>query len=270
MNKILNNKNIFSFGIKKAVFYSIIAVFTMQLVGGIIQIPAFFYPSFNSLFLPLGFFLGITTAIGLLFSLLNTSTSTIIKDIKNKFSIKELILVIFIWITFLPLCEFLTTLIPTTGFLEGLFQYFQANLEILINYKIAGFIMVCILAPIFEEILFRGIILKGMLNNKLNPATAIIVSGIIFGTAHLNPWQFVGAGLLGSIFGFVYYRTKSLLLPIILHALNNTLSYFFLINYESTTENVFDISNFYLIGSFSITALVLCYILYKITNKQNI
>ena len=262
-------KNTFAFGIDKAFYYGILAVFVMQMIGGIIQLPAFFYTRLNHILLPLSFFVGIVAAIAILLTILKIKISPIISDLKTKISFSELFLSVLIWIGFLPLGEYLTSLIPTKGLLEGLYQYFSANFEFVLNYKIAAFITICILAPIFEEILFRGLILKGMLNQKINPALAIIVSGFIFGAAHLNPWQFVGAGLLGSIFGYIYYRTKSLALPILLHALNNTLSFSFIARNQTVEEDIFDVSNYFLIISFIISAIILSYILYQITNKKH-
>ena len=45
----------------------------------------------------------------------------------------------------------------------------------------------------------------------------------IFGIVHFNPWQFIGAFLLGIVLGVVYYKTKSLLMSIFLHFFNNTI-----------------------------------------------
>lgn len=74
-----------------------------------------------------------------------------------------------------------------------------------------------------------------MLNNKFKPVTAIIVSAFIFGVVHFNPWQFAGALLLGLVLGLVYYKTKSLLMPILLHAFNNLLSAMMMLYSDSET-----------------------------------
>ena len=263
----LNNEKI-SFGIGRAIFLTILAVFAMQIVGGIIQFPTFYYPVLTHFLLPFGFFVGICASIGLLLGMVKTNSIPIIKDLKSPVSFIEILLAVLIWIVFLPLCEYLTTLIPTTGILEDLYHDFEQNFSIMLDYKIAGFITVCVLAPIFEEILFRGIILKGMLNHKVSPIYAIMISGLIFGLAHLNPWQFVGAGLLGAIFGYVYYRTKSLILPIILHACNNILSYSVMMQSNTMEEQIFDTSDFINIGIFTSFAFILCIILYYITKKK--
>ena len=87
------------------------------------------------------------------------------------------------------------------------------------------FATVAISAPILEEILFRGIILDGFLKNY-SPTKAIIWSAIIFGLIHMNPYQFIGATLVGILMGWIYWRTKSLWLCILIHFINNSLGFF--------------------------------------------
>ncbi len=82
------------------------------------------------------------------------------------------------------------------------------------------FIYFVILAPVFEELLFRGIMLDGMLN-RYSPIKAIIWSSIFFGVAHLNPWQFITAFSIGCFSGWVYYRSKSVLPCIVIHIAAN-------------------------------------------------
>ncbi len=77
-----------------------------------------------------------------------------------------------------------------------------------------------ILAPVFEELIFRGIILNGLLK-RYSPVLSIVVSSLLFAAVHLNPWQFVSAFFLGLFIGWVYLRTKSISLAIIIHAFNN-------------------------------------------------
>ena len=110
-------------------------------------------------------------------------------------------------------------------------------------------VLAVIMAPIFEEIVFRGIIQKGLINKGMNPATAIIISSVVFGLVHGNPWQFVGAVLLGCVLGFVYHKTKSLLLPILLHAFNNLCSSILIFYGDSESfADVFRISEWLVLG----------------------
>ena len=84
-------------------------------------------------------------------------------------------------------------------------------------------LLVSVFAPFFEEWLCRGEILRGLLR-KMKPAWAIIISAVFFALIHGNPWQAIPAFLLGCIFGYVYYRTGSLKLTMLMHCTNNTLA----------------------------------------------
>lgn len=83
-----------------------------------------------------------------------------------------------------------------------------------------SFILMIIAAPVLEELIFRGIILDGLLKNY-SPIKSILISSLLFGLVHLNPWQFVTGFILGIFSGWVYYKTRSLLPSIIIHAVVN-------------------------------------------------
>jgi membrane protease YdiL (CAAX protease family) len=87
-----------------------------------------------------------------------------------------------------------------------------------------NFLSVSIFAPFFEEWLCRGMVLRGLLGNKVKPVWAIVISAVFFAFIHLNPWQAVPAFLLGCLFGYVYYKTGSLKLTMLMHFANNTFS----------------------------------------------
>lgn len=82
------------------------------------------------------------------------------------------------------------------------------------------FIGAIVLSPILEEIIFRRIILKGFLINY-TPKKAILFSAIIFGTFHGEPLQIINAFIIGLFFGWIYYKTKSIGITIILHLTAN-------------------------------------------------
>lgn len=118
--------------------------------------------------------------------------------------------------------EFFTQLIPTTGdFFGPLYKSFEQLMMGVSEDKLTLFIMTSLFAPILEEIIFRGIIQKGLINKGVKPAKAIFYAALIFGLVHGNPWQFIGALILGLVLGYAYYKTNSLLVPIVLHAFNN-------------------------------------------------
>lgn len=86
-------------------------------------------------------------------------------------------------------------------------------------------ISVSLFAPLFEEWLCRGLIMRGLLRT-MTPASAITVSAAFFAIIHLNPWQAIPAFCIGLLFGYVYYKTGSLKLTMLMHCANNTMAAF--------------------------------------------
>ena len=84
----------------------------------------------------------------------------------------------------------------------------------------SSFLLTAIFAPIFEEWLCRGMILRGLLT-KMKPTWAIVISALFFAVIHMNPWQALNAFIIGVIMGYVYYKTGSLILTMIIHFVNN-------------------------------------------------
>jgi uncharacterized protein len=84
-------------------------------------------------------------------------------------------------------------------------------------------LLLCVAAPITEEVLFRGVILTGFLDNY-KPLEALLLSSWLFAFIHLNPWQFPTAFLLGMLLGLLYMRSGSIIPSIVCHALFNCLT----------------------------------------------
>ena len=104
-----------------------------------------------------------------------------------------------------------------------------------------------IVSTIFEDLLFRVIILNGLLNKyKNNSKKAIIYSAIIFGMVHLNIPQGINAFIAGIILGFIYYYTKSMKLSIFAHFVNN------LITFVTVPENIIFKFIYIVIGVYAI------------------
>jgi len=93
-----------------------------------------------------------------------------------------------------------------------------------VSKDIYSFITIVLIAPIFEELIFRGIILDGFLK-IYSPKKSIIWSSILFAFIHLNPWQAIGAFLIGLFIGWIYYRTQSIIPCILIHFTNNLMAF---------------------------------------------
>ncbi|RIU86184.1 CPBP family intramembrane glutamic endopeptidase [Candidatus Karelsulcia muelleri] len=81
---------------------------------------------------------------------------------------------------------------------------------------------ITLLAPFCEEILFRGIILNGLLNN--NQYLAILFSSFLFGFIHMNTLQFINGLIIGNIIGVSLVTTFSIKKCIIIHIINNIIA----------------------------------------------
>ena len=91
------------------------------------------------------------------------------------------------------------------------------------DYGIYGAILkVVIMAPIVEELIFRGVIMHGLMRNY-SKFTAVFVSALMFALFHLNPWQFPATFILGLLLGILMVRTRNIFLCILGHAINNGL-----------------------------------------------
>jgi membrane protease YdiL (CAAX protease family) len=77
-----------------------------------------------------------------------------------------------------------------------------------------------ILAPLLEEIVFRGIILRGYLLTY-SPKTAVFLASLLFAIAHGTPIHMLSIFLTGLFLCWIYYKTKALTFTIILHAIFN-------------------------------------------------
>ncbi len=82
------------------------------------------------------------------------------------------------------------------------------------------FSVVAIFAPLLEELLFRGL-LQTSLSHHIPSWAAIALSAAIFAAFHGDPYAFPALMALGAVFGFIYYKTGSLRVVILLHMINN-------------------------------------------------
>ena len=113
-----------------------------------------------------------------------------------------------------------TVLPPPSWFWELFNKIFESD------YGIYGAILkVVIIAPIIEELIFRGVIMHGLMRNY-KASTAIFTSALMFALFHLNPWQFPATFVLGLLLGFLMVRKRNILLCILGHAINNGIALF--------------------------------------------
>lgn len=119
-------------------------------------------------------------------------------------------------------------LLPPPGWFMELFaRLFESDSGIW-----SGVLRVVVLAPIIEELIFRGVIFSGF-QRIYSAFWAIFFSALLFSLFHLNPWQLGPTFLLGLLLGFVRLRTGSLLAAIFTHSLHNGMIFLSVINQEA-------------------------------------
>ena len=111
----------------------------------------------------------------------------------------------------------LNFIFPMPDFFRGIFEIFMSE-----QIFVIAIIFVGIIPALFEELFFRGFILDGLSQNY-SKRKAIIISALLFGLIHLNPWQFFTGFIIGLIVAWICIETKSILLCIYIHLFNNVM-----------------------------------------------
>jgi membrane protease YdiL (CAAX protease family) len=93
--------------------------------------------------------------------------------------------------------------------------------------------VVIIIAPFVEEIIFRGFFQR-ILEYRLKDVTrAVLYSALTFAIIHFNPWWAVQIYIIAVFMGYVAWRTNSIWIPFIIHAINNGTAVWFAHQSES-------------------------------------
>lgn len=95
----------------------------------------------------------------------------------------------------------------------------QVSVEL--SHNTWGILMLVVVGPIAEELLFREAIAGEMLRRGATPWAAILVSSLSFSIVHLNFAQGIYALPLGALLGIIYCKTGNVVLSALLHILNN-------------------------------------------------
>lgn len=103
-------------------------------------------------------------------------------------------------------------------------QDYQEMMQSLIASPVTSLIQVCVLAPIIEEILMRGVVLGG-LKNTYGSLAALLISAAFFALLHFNMVQTLSAFVCGVVLGLLYIKTSSIFCCMLAHCGYNLISY---------------------------------------------
>lgn len=88
-----------------------------------------------------------------------------------------------------------------------------------------------VVAPVVEEILFRGF-LQSALKNSMGGQYATLVSSALFAAVHMDAFAFLQIFILGMLLGNLYERTQTLAASVVVHILHNSLTLVFLLYFK--------------------------------------
>lgn len=86
------------------------------------------------------------------------------------------------------------------------------------NNWVLSFVSAVILAPICEELIFRGFVLNKMLN-RFSPAKAVVLSSVIFGALHLTTG--ISPTIVGVVLCIIYMKYQSIIPCMVIHCIHN-------------------------------------------------
>ena len=149
-------------------------------------------------------------------------------------------------IVFQPIMQFLSgieRMIPWPDQFLAVRDQLEALLKTMVNADsilelIVVIIMAAVTPAICEEFYFRGYFLRNM-SRRFSGKTAVIISGLIFGLFHFNPFQLTGLILMGIYFSFLAWHYQSLWASMIAHFTNNALV---VIAYYISKEQMIDVN----------------------------
>ena len=120
-----------------------------------------------------------------------------------------------------------------------------------------GVVFASALVPaVAEELLFRGVVQPALIK-RIGPTLGIVLTALLFASYHLNPWMFVPLFIVGTLFGYVAYKTGTFWAGALAHFGNNLLAIVELnrtetVDYAALTEG----APWYILASGAVIAVV--------------
>lgn len=201
-----------------------ISIFSAFLSGGIIVSLGLYFPEYSQkTFTFISFIVGQSfMLIPLIFFLISKKEPLINRLRINPVSSETIKLTTMFSIGLIILSDefdrLIQVFIPSPNYIIDLNNLLQP--ESILGY-ILLIIAVAIIAPIGEELLFRGFLQQFLEQNWKDITRAILITSLLFSIIHMNPYWFIQIYVLGVMLGFLSWKTNSIFPPLILHALNN-------------------------------------------------
>ena len=189
---------------------------------------------------------------------------------RGDISSQKVIFAILLLIATLPWIQFTFSLnqkIPIPDWLQVMEEQANNTLELMIQMDNPGHLftnlLIMALLPAFgEEMLFRGLFQQYAYKLFRSPHTAIWITAILFSSIHFQFEGFIPRMILGAVLGYIFYWTRSLWIPVIVHLFNNAMmvlaAYFFPDGkWVEGAEPIAEMPWYILIGALGFAALMI-------------
>ncbi|MCX7904695.1 MAG: CPBP family intramembrane metalloprotease [Caloramator sp.] len=168
-------------------------------------------------------FLAAITSLIIYYFIYKSKSKNLIKTCNfSKVGFKALALTLISGISFALIVRFILYLMSKNPAFTEILKNYGQHMKLIVNYEILNILVMALIVPITEEILFRGMILNELLDN-VSLAPAVIIQALLFGLYHMNLVQGLYAFIMGLILGILYCRFKTIWVPIIFHAAVNAI-----------------------------------------------
>ena len=134
-----------------------------------------------------------------------------------------------------------------------------------------GYFAIGILAPVAEELVFRGAVLRALLSWSKNHWGMIALSAVFFALVHGNPAQMPHAFLVGLLLGWMYWRTGSIIPGVAFHWVNNSVAYVMYNLYPDPSMKLTDLfgdSSQHVLSAVGFSLLILLPALYQLNLRM--
>ncbi|MEI7499648.1 MAG: CPBP family intramembrane glutamic endopeptidase [Bacteroidota bacterium] len=197
------------------------------------------------------------------------------------------LITLFLMIASLPIINWMVSvneLMKLPDFLKGIEDWMKVTEEAAAKLTeafmkmptVEGFlfniIMIAVLPSIGEEFMFRGLLQRLFRDWLGNIHLAIFISAFLFAAMHMQFYGFLPRMILGIIFGYLFYWTGSLWIPVFAHFIQNGLVV--VVSYlgqhgfvGSDYENFGSTNNFYLVFLSGLAAITFLFLLYKFKQR---
>jgi membrane protease YdiL (CAAX protease family) len=106
------------------------------------------------------------------------------------------------------------------------------------GYFIVAIVVIALIPGIGEELLFRGLLQNILKRMVKNDHAAIWIAAILFSAIHFQFYGFIPRMLLGALFGYLYVWSGNLIIPMVAHFINNSVSLIALYVYQKGLTDI--------------------------------